>query len=188
MAAAFGSAAFVQPGIGRAQLNGVEGMPTLNADTAYGPALVATALTATALWEETAWAGVVQTRLERRHTVFVAALLTAIPFALVHWPLAFFGSVTLASTAIGLLTYLIFGVIFRPMLAVVMRGAPDSVLLVAVMHTVFNWVNNDNGIVAGLLTGDTRKMAAIVLTAATAVIIRGRLGRAYRRQLDTEEH
>ena len=47
MAAAFGSAAFVQPGIGRAHLDGVGGMPELNADTACGPALVATALTAT---------------------------------------------------------------------------------------------------------------------------------------------
>jgi hypothetical protein len=50
MAAAFGSAAFVQPGIGRAHLHGVAGMPALNADTAYGPALVATALTSTALF------------------------------------------------------------------------------------------------------------------------------------------
>jgi hypothetical protein len=46
MAAAFGSAAFVQPGIGRAHLAGVPGMPALNADTAYGPAFFATALTA----------------------------------------------------------------------------------------------------------------------------------------------
>jgi hypothetical protein len=50
MAATFGSAAFVQPGIGRAYLNGVAGMPALNADTAYGPALVATALTSTAFF------------------------------------------------------------------------------------------------------------------------------------------
>jgi hypothetical protein len=42
MSAAFGSAAFVQPGIGRAHLAGVPGMPELNADTAYGPALFAT--------------------------------------------------------------------------------------------------------------------------------------------------
>jgi len=50
LAASFGSAAFVQPGIGRAHLNGVAGMPALNADTAYGPALFATALTATAFF------------------------------------------------------------------------------------------------------------------------------------------
>jgi hypothetical protein len=36
LAAAFGSAAFVQPGIGRAHLAGVPGMPALNDDTAYG--------------------------------------------------------------------------------------------------------------------------------------------------------
>jgi hypothetical protein len=47
MAAAFGSAAFVQPGIGRAHLDGVSGMPALNAETAYGPAFFATALSAT---------------------------------------------------------------------------------------------------------------------------------------------
>jgi len=47
MAAAFGSAAFVQPGIGRAHLAGVPGMQALNADTAYGPAFFATALTST---------------------------------------------------------------------------------------------------------------------------------------------
>jgi hypothetical protein len=49
LSAAFGSAAFVQPGIGRAHLAGVDGMPALNADTAYGPALIATAAGATLL-------------------------------------------------------------------------------------------------------------------------------------------
>jgi hypothetical protein len=47
MAAAFGSATFVQPGIGRAHLAGVPGMPAINADTAYGPTFFATALTST---------------------------------------------------------------------------------------------------------------------------------------------
>ncbi|MCO1659345.1 hypothetical protein [Pseudonocardia humida] len=42
MASAFGSAAFAQPGIGRAHLAGAPGMAALNLDTAYGPALVAT--------------------------------------------------------------------------------------------------------------------------------------------------
>ncbi len=47
MAASFGGATFVQPGIGRAHLAGVPGMAALNADTAYGPTFVAVALTAT---------------------------------------------------------------------------------------------------------------------------------------------
>ena len=49
LAAAFGSAAFAQPGIGRAHLAGVPGMAALNDDTAYGSALVATALSASLL-------------------------------------------------------------------------------------------------------------------------------------------
>jgi hypothetical protein len=47
MAAAFGSAAFVQPGIGRAHLAGIPGMARINADTAYGPTFFAVALTST---------------------------------------------------------------------------------------------------------------------------------------------
>jgi membrane protease YdiL (CAAX protease family) len=140
------------------------------------------------LWEETAWAGFVQTRLERRHTIFVAALITAVPFGFAHWPLAFFGDVTVASAAVGLAFYLILGVIFRPMLAVFLRGTRDSVLLVALLHSFFNRTNNDNGIAAGLLQGDARALAmpiaVVVLTAVTAVVIRRRLTRAYRQELD----
>jgi hypothetical protein len=47
MAASFGSAAFVQPGIGRAHLAGVPGMAAINSDTAYGPTFFAVALTST---------------------------------------------------------------------------------------------------------------------------------------------
>jgi hypothetical protein len=47
LASTFGSATFVQPGIGRAHLAGTPGMPALNADTAYGPTFFVTALTAT---------------------------------------------------------------------------------------------------------------------------------------------
>jgi Type II CAAX prenyl endopeptidase Rce1-like len=63
------------------------------------------------IWEETAWAGVVQTRLERRHSLLTAALLTAVPFAFTHWPLAFLGEVTVGSAAVGLAGYLAVGVL-----------------------------------------------------------------------------
>ena len=46
LSATFGSATFVQPGIGRAHLNGVDGMAAINADTAYGSTFFATALSA----------------------------------------------------------------------------------------------------------------------------------------------
>jgi membrane protease YdiL (CAAX protease family) len=142
------------------------------------------------LWEETAWAGFFQTRLERRHNMFVAALITAVPFGFVHWPLAFFGDFTAASVALALVLYVVLGVIFRPMLAVLMRGARDSILLVAVLHSMFNRTNNEDGIAAAILSGDGRAsaipLAVIVLTAATALAIRRRLSRAHRHELDAQ--
>ncbi len=140
------------------------------------------------LWEETAWAGFFQTRLERRHNIFVAALITAVPFGFVHWPLAFFGDFTAASVAAALALYITLGLIFRPMIGVVLRGAGDSILVVAVLHSMFNRSNNENGIVAGILAGDGRAgailLAVIVLTAVTALVVRRRLSRAHRLDLD----
>jgi uncharacterized protein len=123
---------------------------------------------------------VFQSRLERRHNIFVAALLTAVPFGFAHWPLAFFGDVTSGSAAVALAAYVTLGVIFRPMLGVFLRGTRGSVLLVALLHSVFNRTDNDNGIAAGLLDGDGRRLATLIaviaLTGATAVLIRRRPG------------
>ena len=66
LSATFGSATFVQPGIGRAYLNGVAGMEALNRDTAYGPAFFATALSATLLFIISAI--VLGTAIARTHT------------------------------------------------------------------------------------------------------------------------
>jgi uncharacterized protein len=142
------------------------------------------------LWEELAWSGFMQTRLEARHNVFVAALITMVPFAFAHAPLTFFGDgpVTLFSLLVGLGLYLVLGLFFRPMLAVVLRGTRDSVLAVAVLHSVFNRTNNNNGIAASLVDGEARTItmlvAVAVVTLAVSVIFRRRLTRAYRRQLD----
>jgi membrane protease YdiL (CAAX protease family) len=133
------------------------------------------------LWEETAWAGFLQTRLEHRHNLFVAGLITAVPFAFAHLPLALFTDFTAGSLAGSLLLYLILGVLVRPMLGVVLRGTRDSVFAAALLHSVFNRTNNDNGIAAELLDGQARTLsmliAVIVITAATAVTIRHRLTR-----------
>jgi len=141
------------------------------------------------LWEELAWSGFLQTRLERRRNVFVAALITIVPFALVHVPLNFFtGDVTLVSIAVGLVFYMALGLFFRPMLAVVLRSTRDSVLAVAVLHSVFNRTNNDNGIAAAQVDGEARAItmlvACVVVTLVVSVVFRRRLSRAYRAELD----
>ncbi|MEV4343028.1 hypothetical protein AB0J83_00915 [Actinoplanes sp. NPDC049596] len=80
LAASFGSAAFVQPGLGRAHLAGVPGMAVINDDTAYGPALFVTALSASFLLVVAAVVtGVALFRADRRlrpYGIAYAALIT----------------------------------------------------------------------------------------------------------------
>ena len=143
----------------------------------------------TNLWEETAWTGVFQTRLEERHNWLVAAILTAIPFAAMHLPLQFYldQPVTIASLVAAFGVYLVLGLLVRPMFAVFRRGTGDSLLLVALLHSVFNRTNNQNGIAATLLEGDARQLtmliAVVVLTVVTAVVVRSRLTRRYGAEL-----
>jgi membrane protease YdiL (CAAX protease family) len=129
-----------------------------------------------------------QTRLERRHNLFVAALLTAIPFGFAHWPLAFLGDVSAVSAAISLVGYILIGALMRPLAALSMRGARDSVLAFALLHSTFNRSNNSNGNAATLLDGDAYQVGILIvlpmLTIAASVVLRRKLGPAYRHQLD----
>jgi membrane protease YdiL (CAAX protease family) len=141
------------------------------------------------LWEETAWAGVMQTRLEHRHNIFMAAALTAVPFGFIHLPLAFLSEITSTSILISLAAYILLGLFLRPLVGVVLRGSRDSLLAAGLMHSVFNRTNNNNGIAAALLNGELYRLgiliAVVVLIAALALIAgRRRLSKAYRLELD----
>ena len=100
------------------------------------------------------------------------------PFALAHMPLHFIGSFSPASLVAALVALLIICALVRIMIGVVLRGTRESILAVAVLHTMFNRSNNDEGLVAGLTEGDARGLAgllaALVLTAAIAIVSRRR--------------
>jgi membrane protease YdiL (CAAX protease family) len=123
------------------------------------------------LWEETAWAGFLQTRWERRHNLLVASLLTAVVFAFGHLPLGLFDDVTTSSLVVSFLLYLVLGALVRPMFALVLRGTGGSLLLVGLLHSVFNRTNNDNGIAATLVPGQARGLAMLVAVVALTVIV-----------------
>jgi membrane protease YdiL (CAAX protease family) len=146
------------------------------------------------LWEEAAWAGFLQTRLERRHNFFLAALLTGIPFAAIHMPLQVItGQVrTALDFAVGFALLGVIVIVVRSLFGMVMRGAANSVLLVGLTHTFFNRSNNSDGIAADILRGgDSRQLAALLATALLTVVLglvlRKKLSRAYRRELDAAE-
>jgi membrane protease YdiL (CAAX protease family) len=94
------------------------------------------------IWEETAWAGFAQTRLIERRGLLRGSLLTAIPFALIHLPLAFedhglhgTGGRDLAITW----TVLILSApVLRYLLGMTLLSTGGSVLAVAILHASFN--------------------------------------------------
>jgi membrane protease YdiL (CAAX protease family) len=141
------------------------------------------------LWEETAWAGFFQTRVERRYPFYLAAFLTAVPFAAIHMPLQVINGVTAPTDlAVGFALLTTIGFVFRAMVGLVMRGTGNSLLAVGLMHTFFNRSNNSDGIAAALLEGGHRQVAALIATAAITVtlgvVLRGRTSREERARLD----
>jgi membrane protease YdiL (CAAX protease family) len=143
----------------------------------------------TNLWEETAWTGVFQTHLEEHHHWLVAAVLTAIPFAAAHLPLQFFlgQPVTPGSLAAAFGLYFVIGLLVRPLFAIYRRATGDSLLLVALLHSVFNRTANQNGIAATLVDGNARMLALLIavvaLTVVTAISVRPRPGRQHEASL-----
>ena len=129
------------------------------------------------LWEETVWAGFLQSRLEDRHGLVVAALITSAPFAAIHMPLLLVGQTSMRAVLVGAAKLLVLAVAMRLMLGVIRRGT-DSLLAVGVLHGVFNASNNRGGLVDGLLDGADQNLAApiamILLTAAVAAALRSR--------------
>ena len=94
------------------------------------------------LWEETAWSGFVQRRLINRRGLLAGSLLTAIPFGLIHLPLAFEGDGWTGTTwheafvnwafVLGALPF------FRYLAGVLLVDTRGSVLAAAVLHASFN--------------------------------------------------
>jgi len=137
------------------------------------------------LWEEASWTGFMQTRLARRHNVYVAAALTGIPFAAIHLPLQFVsGTPSAVALAVQFAVLVVVAAVVRSYFGLVLRGAANSLLAVGVAHTIFNRSNNADGIAARLLDGTHRQIAALLatllVTVALGIVMRRRTGPADR--------
>ncbi|WP_210479866.1 CPBP family intramembrane glutamic endopeptidase [Naasia sp. SYSU D00948] len=145
------------------------------------------------VFEEAVWAGVFQSTLERRHNLFAVAALSAVPFALVHLPLEFFMGVevTLLGLAVAFAIYFVFGILVRSMYGTFLRATGDSILLVGLLHAVFNRTTGSDGIVAAFVEGDVRMLAqpiaVVLLTVTIAIVFRGRMTKEHRRLLDAQQ-
>jgi membrane protease YdiL (CAAX protease family) len=104
-------------------------------------ALIFGALSAN-LWEETAWAGFTQSRLMSRHGLLTGSLLTAIPFFLIHIPLAFaekgLYDTTLREAALIWLLQAITAPFLRYLIGTVLVDTGGSTLAAGILHGAFN--------------------------------------------------
>ncbi|WP_426227439.1 CPBP family intramembrane glutamic endopeptidase [Pseudarthrobacter sp. DSP2-3-2b1] len=94
------------------------------------------------IWEELAWTGVVQHRLIDRHGPAKAALLTAIPFALIHLPFAFsergFSGTSWTDVAVTWAVLFVLAPFFRLLMGLAYLGTGYSLLIVGLLHASFN--------------------------------------------------
>jgi CAAX protease family protein len=130
------------------------------------------------LWEETVWAGFVQTHLERRHGLVAAAALTGVAFAAIHVPMSFAKAFTVSSVLAELGFVLVVALLFRLLAGIVLRGTAGSVLAVAVLHATWNASNSEGSVIDDLLSGGQPVLFAVLavalLTAVTALLVRPR--------------
>ena len=137
------------------------------------------------LWEEVAWMGFVQARLQARHGALRGAALTAPLFALQHISLYLGGGAATAALILVLATLVMF--FFRAFNAWLYNSS-GSLFLVGLVHATGNAVAPGNGFAAGYLrqlyTTDT-ELAGVLHTLAFALLAillivatRGRLGLA----------
>jgi membrane protease YdiL (CAAX protease family) len=90
------------------------------------------------IWEETAWGGFVQSRLTARHGLLTAALLTAVPFGLIHIPLYLEGDPTGSDAVIGLALLFAAAPFYRYLVGALLLDTRGSLLAVGVLHASWN--------------------------------------------------
>ena len=139
---------------------------------------IGSALLLVNLWEETVWAGFLQTRLQERSGPWRAALLTGLAFGAIHVPLQFGEDATAASVLSGVGVLVVVGVLVRVVAGVLLTATGGSVLAVAVLHAVFNASTGEDDLVDGLLSG----APPLPLALAATVLLAAALGVALRRR------
>jgi membrane protease YdiL (CAAX protease family) len=137
---------------------------------------VGSAIVLVNLWEETVWAGFLQTRLQARSGFWPAALLTAVAFAGFHVPLQLLPGGTAADAAFAIGALFVLGLLVRVMVGVVLTATGGSVLAVAVLHAAFNASNSEDDVVDRVLSGgvplSSALIATVVVTVAAALALR----------------
>ena len=129
------------------------------------------------LWEEVAWEGLVQRHLMDRFGLAKGALLTAVPFAVIHLPLGFVGGATLNEALVTSVLVLVMAPPFRYLMGRTDYATGSSLLAVGVLHASFNASGSLN-----VLVGGWQHIAGIAVVAAVALVLDARRRTAPKRR------
>jgi membrane protease YdiL (CAAX protease family) len=110
------------------------------------------------LWEETAWGGLVQSRLMARHGLLIGSLLTAPLFAGIHVPMQFEPGWTWSGVAVGLALLFAMAPFYRYLLGMHLLDTGGSILAIAVQHAAWNEAQKLDAV-----RGEWQVVAAVLL-------------------------
>lgn len=133
------------------------------------------------LWEENAWMGMIQGRLETYRGPLIAAVITGPLFGLFHAPIYYSGPTF--DFLLPLAVLMVFAIPFRMLLGWVYNATGGSILMVATLHVTWNFASSTKLWVAAapgqaiLQPGHGAAIATVLALAIVALIVtRGRLG------------
>ena len=118
------------------------------------------------LWEEVAWEGLVQRHLMGRFGLVKGALLTAVPFAVIHLPLGFAGGSTLREVLVASVLVLVMAPPFRYLLGRTDYATGGSLLAVGILHASFNASGS-----LDVLLGGWQHIVGMAVVAAVALVL-----------------
>jgi len=132
------------------------------------------------LWEETAWGGFVQSRLMARHGLLTGSLLTAVPFIVIHIPLAFsergWHGTTWGQAAVNWALLALVAPVFRYLAGTVLVDTGGSVLAVGLLHASFNAAGS-----MAAVPGEWQYIPAVIVLTVLVVAYRWWRGRSFTR-------
>jgi len=130
------------------------------------------------LWEETAWGGFMQSRLMATRGLLIGSLLTAIPFFVIHIPLAFaehgWKDTTWAQAALNLGLVALVAPFFRYLLGTQLIDSGGSILAIGLLHASFNASGQMNAV-----PGGWQYIPAMIILAFAVIAYRRSRGRSF---------
>jgi membrane protease YdiL (CAAX protease family) len=130
------------------------------------------------VWEETAWAGFVQSRLMARRGLLIGSLLTAVPFFVIHIPLAYanhgWKGTTWHDAIVDWAWLAVAAPFFRYLIGTQLIDTGGSVLAVGLLHASFNGAGQMSAV-----TGGWEMIPAMIALTVAVVAYRRMRGRSF---------